>query len=66
VVFRQWNEEVKAFSAERTDHTFTEAVGFGISWRGPEYSKAHVRNGPVEHGRENAITVMDEKAVTMV
>ena len=66
MVFRQWNQEVKAFSAERTDDPFTEAVGLGTSrWRF-EYTRSHVCNGLVELGRENAIAVMDEKTVAMV
>ena len=66
MVFRQWNEEVKAFSAERTDEPFTEAISLGTSrWRF-EYTQPHVCNGSVELWRENAIAVMDEKTVAMV
>ena len=66
MVFRQRDEEVKAFSAERTDDPFTEAVSLGTSrWRF-EYTQSHVFNGLVELGRENAIAVMDEKTVAMV
>ena len=66
MVFRQRDEEVKAFSAERTDDPFTEAVSLGTSrWRF-EYTQPHVCNGSVELGRENAITVMDEKTVARV
>ena len=66
MVFRQRDEEVKAFSAERTDDPFTKAVGLGTSRRCPEYSKTHVSNGSVELWRENAIAVMDKKTVAMV
>ena len=66
MVFRQWNEEVKAFSAERTDDPFTEAISLGTSrWRF-EYTQSHVCNGFLELWRENAIAVMDEKTVAMV
>ena len=66
MVFRQRDEEVKAFSAERTDDPFTEAVSLGTSrWRF-EYRQSHVCNGSVEPWRENTIAVMDEKTVTMV
>jgi hypothetical protein len=63
VRFCQRNEKVKAFSAERTDHPFTEAVSLWISRRCSEDSKPHVSHGPVELRRENAIADMDEKTV---
>ena len=66
MVFSQWDHEVKAFSAERTDDPFTEAVSLGTSrWRF-EYAQSPVCNGSVELGRENTIAVMDEKTVVMV
>jgi hypothetical protein len=66
VVFSQWDEEIQAFSAERTDDPFAEAVSLGTSrWRF-EYTQSHVCNGLVKLGRENAIAVMDEKTVAMV
>jgi hypothetical protein len=66
MVFRQWDEEVKAFSAERTDYTFTEAVSLRASRRRPEYSQSHVRNRLVELWREDAIAIMDEKTVAIL
>ncbi len=66
LVFRQWNEEVEAFSAERTDHTFTDTVSLGASRRCSEYSQPQVRHRLVELGREDAIAIMDEKTVAMV
>ena len=66
MVFSQWDEEIQAFSAERTDDPFAEAVSLGTSrWRF-EYTQSHVCNGLVKVGRENAIAVMDEKTVAMV
>ena len=66
MVFSEWDQKIKAFSAERTDDSFTEAVSLGTSrWRF-EYTQSHVCNGSIELGRENAITVMDEKAVAMI
>ena len=66
MVFRQWNEEVKAFSAERTDHTFTKAISLGTSrWRF-EYTQSYVCNGTVKLGREYVITVMEKKTVAMI
>ena len=65
-IFRQWDEEVEAFSAERADHTFTEAVGLRTSRRCPEYSQSHVRDRSVELGRKDSIAIVDEERVTMV
>jgi len=66
VVLRQWDKEIQAFSVERTDDPFAEAVSLGASrWRF-ECTQSHVCNGSVELGRKNAIAVMDEKTVAMV
>ena len=66
MVFSEWDQKIKAFSAERTDDSFTEAVSLGTSrWRF-EYTQSHVCNGLVKVGRENAIAIMDEKTVAMV
>ena len=66
VVFRQGDEKVEAFPAERTDDTFTEAVSFGAPIRGPQDSQTHVSNRLIELGREDAIAIMDKKTVVMV
>ncbi len=66
VVFRQWDETVEAFPAERTDDTFTEAVSFGAPIWGPQDSQSHVSNRLIELGREDAIAIMDKKTVVMV
>ena len=66
LIFRQWDEEVEAFSAERADHAFTEAVCLRASRWCPEYSQSHVRDRSVELGRKDSIVIVDEETVTMV
>jgi len=65
VIFRQWNEKIEAFSAERTNHTFTVAVSFGAPIRCPQHTQSHVSNRLVELRRENAVAIMDKKTVAM-
>ena len=65
-MFRQWDEKVEAFPAERTDDPFTEAVSFGAPIRGPQYSQAHVSHRLIELRREDAIAIMEKKTVGMV
>ena len=66
MIFRQWDEKVEAFPAERTNHTFAEAVSFGASIRRPQYSQSHACNRLIELRREDAVSVMDKKIIAMV
>lgn len=66
VVFRQRDEKVEAFPAERTNDTFTEAVRFGALIRRLQYPQPHVSHRLIKLGREDGIPIMEKKTVGMV
>ena len=66
VVFRQGNEKVKTTPAQTANRSFADTIGLGCSrWRFQNL-QAQIANGLIQRTGENAIAIMDEKAVGMI
>src|SRR5215470_18240566 len=66
MVYRQKNNEVQAFAPQRTDESLTECICLKTLERRFEDPESKVLYAAVELRREDAIAIMEEKAIVMI
>ena len=66
MVCRQRDNEVQACAPQRADESLTECIGLGALGRRFEDPESKVLYAAVELRREDAIAIMEEKAIVMI
>jgi len=66
MTFAEWNQEVQAFSSNRSDQPFTERVGLGCSDRRLQNTNAEAFQRGVQVRGEDSIAVVDDVPVGMI
>ena len=66
MVCRQRDNEVQAFAPQRADESLTACIGLRALGRRFEDPESKVLYAAVELRREDAIAIMEEKAIVMI
>ena len=66
MVCRQRDNEIQAFAPQRADESLTECIGLGTLGRRFEDPESKVLYAAVKWRREDAIAIMEEKAIGMI